>query len=50
MTVADGTDVGLPLDAPARRKAPEVPVTQGNSPEIAALRRNIPGDQRDRRR
>ena len=29
----------------AVRKAPEVPVTQGNGPEIAAVRRFVPCDE-----
>ncbi|MFZ1412167.1 MAG: hypothetical protein WAS07_11960 [Micropruina sp.] len=46
MTVADETGGGQRPGPLARREAPEVPVTQGNGPEIAAVHRNVPCDER----
>ena len=45
--MSDKLDAGRRPGSPARRTASEMPVTQGNGPEIVALRRNVPCDQPD---
>ena len=50
MAIADETDAGRRPGSLARREGPDVPVTQGNRPEIAALHRNVPSDSPDHQR
>lgn len=45
MAAADEPDGGRRPRALAPRKAPEVPVTQGNGPEIGAFHRSVPCDE-----